>query len=47
MREKIELYREARLWITRVIIPLLGIGVAAMSNEDIRNSVKRLVGKKD
>lgn len=46
MREKIELYREARLWLTKVIIPAAGILVAAWSNEDIRNSIKGLLHKK-
>lgn len=40
MRNKIELYREARLWITKVIIPLAGIATLYFSNPDNRADFK-------
>ena len=40
MRNKIELYREARLWITKVIIPLAGMATLYFSNPDNRADFK-------
>ena len=40
MRNKIELYREARLWITKVIIPLAGMATLYFGNPDNRADFK-------
>jgi hypothetical protein len=40
MKNKIELYREARLWITKVIIPLAGMATLYFSNPDNRADFK-------
>lgn len=40
MRDKIELYREARLWITKVIVPLAGMATLYFSNPDNREDFK-------
>lgn len=45
MRDKIRLYREARLWITQVIIPLAGIAAVVMSNDELRTSAGKIINK--
>lgn len=37
--KQIEASREARLWITQVIAPVLGIGVVAMTIPEVREPV--------
>lgn len=45
MRNKIELYREARLWITKVIIPLAGMATLYFSNPDIHFRLSKKLRK--
>ena len=45
MRNKIELYREARLWITKVIIPLAGMATLYFSTPDNRFLKSRIEKK--
>ena len=40
----IEDSRNTRLWITDVILPVLGIAAFVYTNEGARNDIKRLVG---
>ena len=40
----IEDSRNTRLWITEVVIPVLGIAAWVYTNEGARNDIKRLVG---
>ena len=45
MKEKIQLYREARLWLTQVILPLAGIALVVYNNDDLRSSAGKIIKK--
>ena len=45
MNEKIQLYREARLWLTQVILPLAGIALVVYNNDDLRVSADKIIKK--
>ena len=45
MNEKIQLYREARLWLTQVILPLAGIALVVYNNDDLRASADKIIKK--
>lgn len=43
LREKVDLYREARLWIVQVILPIVGIGGFLLSHKnDIEDIIKKV-----
>ena len=42
--KEIEDSRNTRLWITEVVLPVLGIAAFVYTNEGARNDIKRLVG---
>lgn len=42
--KEIEGSRNTRLWITEVVIPVLGIAAWVYTNESARNDLKKLVG---
>ncbi len=45
MKDKIQLYRESRLWLTQVILPLAGIAFVVYSNDDLRSSADKIIKK--
>ena len=45
MKDKIQLYREARLWLTQVILPLAGIALVVYNNDDLRASAGKIIKK--
>lgn len=40
----IEDSRNTRLWITEVVLPIMGIAALVYTNEGARNDIKKLVG---